>query len=204
MKKTNGFSLVELVASLAIVMALSFIALPYGFELYRAQEKAQVMQTLKHLRIALKQFADDHNGSYPRSLESLVLTGYLKEIPKNIMTDKIDWHIAGRSYHQVSEFIDPGITTELTATWNIHNYWARSEYWVKNASTAQFSDWKFIMPVNPARPGPYKDKIPGVKSVYASYWGVCNVRCSTPLGIDPEENIHGTIEAVTGAIDYQH
>jgi general secretion pathway protein G len=186
--KSKGFTVLEIVIALAIAALFTFIAIPYAHNTYINQQKEQVLKTLNLMRDAIKLYAKDHNGKYPRRLVRLVEEDYLRTIPLNPITDQADWQIARRTYENYA--YEPGKTMLKL-----------SEEWVKNGTV--WADKDFYLPVNPYSLGPGTDETPSAGNpVYASYWGVCNVRSSNGIGIDPEEDRYGTVVNVTNAGAY--
>lgn len=194
--------MIELAAAVTIISFMAYLVLPYGHDLYLTQKKAVTYKTIKMMRSALEQYARDHNGAYPRKLKGLIEQDYMREIPFNIYADTSDWQIARRTYEPYTEIRDPSITQYFE--WNITKGWKKKEQWVmyKPTSEDQAPVWAttdVILPRNPKDDdgvtpllGPHQDKDSG--DLEYSYWGICNVRSTAPLGIDPEEDLYDSIE----------
>jgi len=83
--RRRGFTLIELIVVMAIIALLVAIAAPrYLQSLDRARE-ASLRSTLQVLRHAIDQFAADR-GRYPESLQELVDTRYLRQLPDDPIT----------------------------------------------------------------------------------------------------------------------
>jgi len=198
--KNRAFTVLEIVIALAIAALFTTIAIPYAHDMYINSQKTQILKTLNNLRKAIKLYAKDHSGLYPRRLVRLVEEDYLRAIPLNPKTDQADWQIARRTYikYEYDPVNHPG-----------EYIYKLSQEWVKNSTTGNWADKDFYLPVNPAgHTGPGKDKTPSDGNpgnpVYASYWGVCNVRSPEGIGIDPEEDRYGQTVTIAGSSDYKH
>ncbi len=89
-KNQKGFSLLELLIVMFIMVILVSIALPqYNSTILHAKETV-LKDNLHQMRRQLDQYAAD-KGKLPQSLEDLVSAGYLREIPIDPMTEKADW-----------------------------------------------------------------------------------------------------------------
>jgi general secretion pathway protein G len=92
----GGFTLVELMIVMAIIMILATIAIPiYVRTLQRAKE-ATLREDLHTMRTAIDSYTVDKEKA-PQSLDDLVQAGYLKEIPKDPMTSSTDTWITSES-----------------------------------------------------------------------------------------------------------
>ncbi len=84
-KAKRGFTLIELMVVMSILLILISIAVPiYSTSILRARE-AVLREDLFQLRSLISQYTQDKQQP-PQSLEDLVSAGYLKEIPKDPMT----------------------------------------------------------------------------------------------------------------------
>jgi prepilin-type N-terminal cleavage/methylation domain-containing protein len=61
----SGFSLIELLCTVAIIVILYSLYFTSGSGHYQARQKALCQQNLEHIYVALKMFAADNNGSFP-------------------------------------------------------------------------------------------------------------------------------------------
>ena len=85
----QGFTLVELMVVISIILILVSIAVPiYNQSILRARE-AVLRQDLYAMRTVIDQYTMD-KGKAPQSLDDLVQAGYLKQIPKDPFTDSSD------------------------------------------------------------------------------------------------------------------
>jgi general secretion pathway protein G len=82
----RGFTLIEMIIVISIVMILTGIAIPlYRLHVVRAKE-AVLKEDLYAMRTSIDQYTQDKNKA-PQSLDDLVSAGYLHAIPKDPITD---------------------------------------------------------------------------------------------------------------------
>ncbi|MFM9913803.1 MAG: type II secretion system protein [Methylophilaceae bacterium] len=86
---SKGFTLVELLVVLAILMLLLTVAVPKYFGGVDRAKEAALKQDLAVMREALDKFYGDQ-GRYPSSLEELVDQKYLRAVPVDPITDSKD------------------------------------------------------------------------------------------------------------------
>ena len=99
----RGFTLLELMIVLSIMMILMAVAVPlYQHHVILARE-AVLQQNLDTLRRVLEQYRLDKRQS-PQALEDLVTAGYLSKVPLDPMTSKDDWVTEPED---ISEAVDP-------------------------------------------------------------------------------------------------
>jgi general secretion pathway protein G len=85
-----GFTLLELMIVISIIIILASVALPqYQKTIMHARESV-LHDDLFKMRSLLDQYAAD-KGKLPQSLDDLVTEHYLREIPKDPITDEKDW-----------------------------------------------------------------------------------------------------------------
>jgi general secretion pathway protein G len=82
----GGFTLIEMIIVISIVMILTGIAIPlYRMHVVRAKE-AVLKEDLYAMRSSIDQYTQDKDKA-PQSLDDLVTAGYLHAIPKDPMTE---------------------------------------------------------------------------------------------------------------------
>ncbi len=86
-RKNAGFTLIELIVVIAIIMILASVAaMNYQHSVLRARE-AVLRNDLFTLRSSIDQYTLDKQKA-PQSLEDLVTAGYIKAIPKDPITNE--------------------------------------------------------------------------------------------------------------------
>jgi len=87
--RSRGFTLIELMIVISVILILVSVALPaYNQSILRARESV-LKQNLFTLRSVISQYTLDKQKA-PQSLDDLVSSGYLKQIPNDPMTGKND------------------------------------------------------------------------------------------------------------------
>ncbi|MBN8440581.1 MAG: prepilin-type N-terminal cleavage/methylation domain-containing protein [Thauera sp.] len=84
-----GFTLIELLVVMAIVATLLSIAAPRYFDHLDRSRETALRQSLAVMRDALDKFKAD-TGQFPRELDELVARRYLRSIPMDPITDRVD------------------------------------------------------------------------------------------------------------------
>ncbi len=88
-KRSRGFTLIELMIVISIILILVSVALPaYNQSIVRARESV-LKQNLFTLRSVISQYTLDKQKA-PQSLDDLVSAGYLKQLPVDPMTGHND------------------------------------------------------------------------------------------------------------------
>jgi general secretion pathway protein G len=109
-KKSGGFTIIELMVVISIIMIIVSIAVPiYTQSILRAKE-AVLRQDLFAMRSAIDQYTMDKSKA-PQALHDLMQEGYLREIPKDPFTDSRDtWQVAQEDVLISIDQNQPGIT----------------------------------------------------------------------------------------------
>src|SRR5258708_33619652 len=109
---TAGFTMLELMIVISIIIILVSIALPqYQKTIMHARETV-LRDDLFKMRSLLDQYAAD-KGKLPQSLDDLVTEHYLREVPKDPITDNRDWAV------ETGE--DPYSTQGASGVTNVHS-----------------------------------------------------------------------------------
>ena len=89
-KKQAGFSLLELMIAMFVVVILISVAVPtYIYTVKHARETI-LQENLDQMRRMIDQYGAD-KGKLPETLEDLKTAGYVREIPIDPLTDKAEW-----------------------------------------------------------------------------------------------------------------
>jgi general secretion pathway protein G len=88
-RANGGFTLIELMVVVALISVLAGMGVvQYRNSILRTQE-AVLREDLFRMRDAIDQYYAD-KAKYPASLEALVSDGYLRQVPKDPLTESAD------------------------------------------------------------------------------------------------------------------
>lgn len=108
----SGFTLLELMIVISIIIILVSVALPQFQKTIMHARETVLRDDLFKMRSLIDQYAAD-KGKLPQSLDDLVSAGYMREIPKDPITDNKDWAIATGD--------DPYSTEGSTGVTDVHS-----------------------------------------------------------------------------------
>jgi general secretion pathway protein G len=129
MKANRGFTLIELMIVMTLIVILASIGLvQYGHSVTRAKE-ATLSEDLYRLRDAIDQYYADKN-KYPQSLDVLVEDKYIRAIPVDPFTQSAETWELTRSDPE------PGNPTAEPGVYNVHS---GSDQTALNGS--RYADW---------------------------------------------------------------
>src|ERR1051326_5477812 len=92
-KRHAGFTLLELMIVISIIIILAAITLPQYQKTIMHTREAVLRDDLRNMRSLIDQFAAD-KGHLPQSLDDLVSQGYMREVPLDPFTNQKDWAIS--------------------------------------------------------------------------------------------------------------
>lgn len=105
----RGFTLLELMIVISIIMILMAVAVPvYNQSIIQARESV-LRSNLSTLRSVISQYTLDKQKA-PQSLDDLVTAGYLRQIPVDPMTRQTNWEVVQEDVMLAVDQQDPGIT----------------------------------------------------------------------------------------------
>ena len=109
-KAQSGFTLIELMIVISLILILVSISIPaYNQSILRAKESV-LLQNLFTLRSLISQYTLDKQKA-PQSLEDLVQAQYIKQIPIDPFTGKNDsWTVDQEDYSLSVDQQETGIT----------------------------------------------------------------------------------------------
>jgi general secretion pathway protein G len=125
----KGFTLIEMMIVMAIIVILVAVAVPfYQKAIIRAKESV-LHNNIFALRQAIDEYAYDKQKA-PQSLQDLVSAGYLREVPKDPITQRADsWKTIMEDAGQAVSPSEPGI------------YDIRSGASLKSSDGTSYADW---------------------------------------------------------------
>jgi general secretion pathway protein G len=127
-RKSRGFTLLELMIVISILVILAMIAMAQYNRTVLAAKEATLREDLFTMRKLIDQYAAD-KGKLPQSLSDLQSAGYVHEIPVDPITDAADWQI------EFGE--DPGSTGGEQGVTNVRS----SSGDVSSDGSSRYSEW---------------------------------------------------------------
>ncbi len=113
--RVSGFTLLELMIVLSIMMILMAVAVPmYNRSIVQARESV-LRSNLSTLRSVISQYTLDKQKA-PQSLDDIVTGGYLRQIPVDPMTRATNWEVVQEDVMLAVDQQDPGITDVHSAS----------------------------------------------------------------------------------------
>ena len=91
--RAAGFTLLELMIVISIIIILASITLPQYQKTIMHTRETVLRDDLRKMRSLIDQFAAD-KGRLPQSLDDLVSEGYMREVPIDPFTGQKDWALS--------------------------------------------------------------------------------------------------------------
>lgn len=126
--RQSGFTLLELLTVMTILAMLATVGIVGYRHSIRRSKEAVLRENLFLLNHALEQHRADR-GKYPTSLAQLKEFGYVRDIPKDPMTDQREWSQEYQEPESDSPDADVGIwkvrstSTEQSTEGTLYNEW---------------------------------------------------------------------------------
>jgi general secretion pathway protein G len=105
----RGFTLIEVLIVITLLVVLASIGMPTYQNSVRRAREATLKEDLFRMRDAIDQYYADKQ-KYPPTLQDLVTDGYLREIPKDPITDSRDtWTTVAAETDANNPAAQPGV-----------------------------------------------------------------------------------------------
>lgn len=85
----RGFTLIELLVVMSVIATLLTIAVPRYFQHLDRAREASLRESLAVMRDAIDKYQSD-TGRFPENLEELVGKRYLRKVPPDPITERLD------------------------------------------------------------------------------------------------------------------
>ena len=109
LKLSRGFTLIEVLIVVVLVIVLASISLATYTNSVRRTREAVLKENLFQMREAIDKYYADKN-KYPATLQDLVTDGYIREVPKDPITDSADtWQTEQAEPDPSNMSAEPGI-----------------------------------------------------------------------------------------------
>ena len=108
-RSQHGFTLIEILVVMVIITILAGVSVAmYGNSITRANEAA-LKENLHEMREAIDAYHADKN-KWPPALDALVTEKYLREIPRDPITQLVDWRTTPSEPDPTNQQDEPGIS----------------------------------------------------------------------------------------------
>ena len=105
----RGFTLIEMMIVMAIIVILIGVAVPYYQKAITRAKETVLHNNLFAMRSALDEYSFDKQKA-PHALQDLVSDGYLRDVPVDPLTQRTDtWKIIVEDAGQAVSSSEPGI-----------------------------------------------------------------------------------------------
>jgi general secretion pathway protein G len=125
----KGFTLIEMMIVMAIIVILVAVAVPFYQKAITRAKESVLHNNIFALRQAIDEYAYDKQKA-PQTLQDLVSAGYLREVPKDPITQRADsWKTIMEDAGQAVSPSEPGI------------YDIRSGSNLRSSDGTSYSEW---------------------------------------------------------------
>ena len=108
-RRAGGFTLIELLIVIALISILATMGVVQYRNSVQSAKEATLRTDLFRMRDAIDQYYAD-KAKYPASLDALVSDGYMREIPRDPITQSADtWQTVPAEPEPGNTSTDPGI-----------------------------------------------------------------------------------------------
>ncbi len=109
LKKRRGFTLVELMIVMAIIVILIGVAIPYYQKSVIRAKESVLRNNLFTIRTVIDEYSYDKQKA-PHALQDLVSDGYLRDVPRDPITGANNsWKVIQEDAGQAVNSTEPGI-----------------------------------------------------------------------------------------------
>lgn len=105
----RGFTLIELIVVITVILILLGIAIPIYSQSITAQKEYNLRQNLRTLNQVIDQYTIDKKKA-PQSLQDLVSAGYIEKIPEDITGQSDTWELVEDDSIKSIEQTDSGLS----------------------------------------------------------------------------------------------
>jgi general secretion pathway protein G len=104
----NGFTLIELMIVMAIIVILISVAIPFYQKSINRAKESVLHNNLSAMRNAIDEYSYDKQKA-PQQMSDLVSEGYLRDVPKDPITGTNEWKIIMEDASSSVNSTEPGI-----------------------------------------------------------------------------------------------
>jgi general secretion pathway protein G len=113
--RMRGFTFVELMVVITIVVILVTMAIPIYSNTIKRSKESVLRQNLFTLRTVIDNYTYDKQKA-PQALQDLVREGYLRDVPVDPITGNNNWRIVMEDAAQSVNQSEPGIYNVLSSS----------------------------------------------------------------------------------------
>lgn len=106
----RGFTLIELIVVITVLLILLGIAVPIYTQSITAQREYNLRQNLRTLNQVIDQYTLDKKKA-PQSLQDLVSAGYIEKVPEDITGRDDTWELVQDDSIKTVDQTDPGLSS---------------------------------------------------------------------------------------------